>query len=152
MIEHCQRDRLAQLSAVFKKAEPSFDSLNVKPAFQIEYTETRHKLSKISSLQSPVDKLALVHETLKITLPLEVEKYWKSCSELPADVILDIDNLQALCILLVWWSRFSNLLVECFLIGEFVSKLTKMSTKMLYLDVLKASIDFFLEMEFHESC
>jgi hypothetical protein len=96
--------------------------------------------------------LALVHETLKIVLPLEIDKHWKSQNELPKDVILDIDNLQALCILIVWWSRFSGLLVECFLIGEFVSKLTKDTTKMLYLDVLKASIDFFLEMEFHESC
>ena len=94
----------------------------------------------------------MVHETLKIVLPLEVDKHWKSRNELPADVILDIDNLQALCILIDWWSRYSSLLVECFLIGEFVSKLTKDTTKMLYLDVLKASIAFFLGMEFHESC
>lgn len=41
----------------------------------------------------------------------------------------------------------ANMLVECFLISEFLSKSIKVSTRMLFLDVLKASIDFFLEME-----
>jgi len=39
------------------------------------------------------------------------------------------------------------MLVECFLISEFVSQSTKLSTRALFLDVVKASIDFLLEMD-----
>ena len=39
------------------------------------------------------------------------------------------------------------MLVECFIISEFVSQSTKLSTRALFLDVVKASIDFLLEMD-----
>ena len=45
--------------------------------------------------------------------------------------------------------REASLLVDCFIISEFLGKSTKLSTKMLFLDVIKASIDIFLEMTFH---
>lgn len=64
---------------------------------------------------------------------------------------MDIDNLQAICIYIVWQLKDAYFLVECFLISEFLSKSTKTSTRMLYLDVIKASLDFFLEMEIRET-
>ena len=39
------------------------------------------------------------------------------------------------------------MIVECFLISAFVSEGTKLSTRTLFLDVVKASIDFLLEMD-----
>jgi hypothetical protein len=43
------------------------------------------------------------------------------------------------------------MLVECFLISEFVSQGTKLSTRALFLDVVKASLDFLLEMDIKTS-
>ena len=41
--------------------------------------------------------------------------------------------------------------MECFLITEFITGLQKVKTRMLFLDVLKASIDFLIEMKHNDS-
>jgi len=40
-----------------------------------------------------------------------------------------------------------RMLVECFMISEFVSEGTKLSTRALFLNVVKASLDFLLEID-----
>ena len=60
---------------------------------------------------------------------------------------MDIDNLQGITIYLVWALQRPSLIVDLFLISEFISDCTKKSVRTMYLDVLKASVDFLLDMD-----
>ena len=60
---------------------------------------------------------------------------------------MDIDNLQGITIYLVWALQRPSLIIDLFLISEFISDCTKKSVRTMYLDVLKASVDFLLDMD-----
>lgn len=82
-------------------------------------------------------------------LPEEVDNFWEGTSRCDEakDRNIDIDNLQAISIYIISQIKNPLILVECFIISEFVSQSTKLSTRALFLDVVKASIDFLLEMD-----
>ena len=86
---------------------------------------------------------------MKFVLPEEIDNFWEGTSRCDEakDRNIDIDNLQAISIYIISQIRNPLMLVECFIISEFVSQSTKLSTRALFLDVVKASIDFLLEMD-----
>lgn len=106
------------------------------------------ELSDVKFEQSPLAKLHLVEQALKFTLPEEVDAFWEGTNRFASskDRNIDIDNLQGLCIYMIGQMKDPGLLIECFLISEFLTKSTKVSTRMLFLNVIMASLDFFLEM------
>ena len=82
-------------------------------------------------------------------MPEEVDIFWEGTTRFvdDKDRNIDIDNLQAIAIYIMLQMKNSYMIVECFLISAFVSEGTKLSTRTLFLDVVKASIDFLLEMD-----
>ena len=90
----------------------------------------------------------MIYNCLKFKVAEEVDLFWDGYDRFKSahDRNIDIDNLQGITIYLVWASQRPELIVDLFLISEFISETTKKSTRTMYLDVLKASIDFLLEM------
>lgn len=59
---------------------------------------------------------------------------------------MDIDNLQGVCIWLVKQINEEHLLIDCMIIYEFTSSRQKSSVHMGFVNLLKASMDFFMEL------
>ena len=114
-----------------------------------KYGLTMRKLEQVISEQSPLAKLEILYHTLKFVLPQEIDTFWEGTSRCDEakDRNIDIDNLQAITIFIIFQMKNPQMLVECFLISEFVSEGTKLSTRALFLNVVKASIDFLLEID-----
>ena len=64
---------------------------------------------------------------------------------------IDIDNLQGITIYIVWALKHPAILIDCLLTTEFLSKATKLSTRTLFLQVLRSSIDYLLDIEVDEN-
>lgn len=95
-------------------------------------------------------KLELVYQSLAIQLPLEVDEFYANQSRMRSEKerCIDIDNLQGIVIYLVWCLREPKLITDCFLINEFASTIAMQSRRMGFVNYIKASIDFLLELDF----
>ena len=60
---------------------------------------------------------------------------------------IDIDNLQGITIYIVWAAKTPSILIDCLITSEFLSKGTKLSTRTLFLEMLRSSIDFLLDIQ-----
>ena len=89
----------------------------------------------------------MIYHCLKFKVAEEVDSFWDGYDRFKSksDRNIDIDNLQGITIYLVWAAQRPELIVDLFLVSEFISETTKKSTRIMYLDVLKASIDYLLE-------
>lgn len=147
------------MGQVLSQTNLTLAQLNVKEVFRLEitgindlkdsqneqcYLKTIGELLSVQSQMSPSQKLETIYLALSQTLPREAEEFHHNA---PVQVRVDIDNLQGLCIYFMQRMAEATFLVDCFLITEFLGTTTKLTTKMLFLDVVKASIDFFLEMQ-----
>jgi len=99
--------------------------------------------------QSPIAKIDLVYQALKYTLASEVDTFWEDTERFLShgERNIDIDNLQGIAIYIVWALKQPSLLVDCLITSEFLSKGTKLSTRTLFLNVLKNSIEFLLDIQ-----
>ena len=95
-------------------------------------------------------KLELAYQAIAVQLPLEVDEFYASIQKERSERerCIDIDNLQGIVIYLVWSLKDPKLITDCFLINEFASAIAIQSKRMGYLNYLKASIDFLLELDF----
>lgn len=59
---------------------------------------------------------------------------------------MDIDNLQSLCIYIVYMMKYPYLIADYFLINDFVSKNVELSSRTIFLNVLKGGIDYLLDL------
>ena len=103
--------------------------------------------------QSPIAKVDLVYQALKFTLASEVDNFWEDTDRFlnKAERNIDIDNLQGITIYIVWALKHPAILIDCLLTTEFLSKATKMSTRTLFLQVLRSSIDYLLDIAVDEN-
>ena len=58
---------------------------------------------------------------------------------------MDIDNLQGLIVYLVYQMGYTGLVSDFFLISDFVSKSMQISSRSIFLNVLKGGLDFILK-------
>ena len=58
--------------------------------------------------------------------------------------MVDMDNLQSLCIYIVYSMKYSYLIADYFMISDFVSKNVELSSRNIFLGVLKGGIDYLL--------
>lgn len=58
--------------------------------------------------------------------------------------MVDMDNLQSLCIYIVYSMKYSYLIADYFMINDFVSKNVELSSRNIFLGVLKGGIDYLL--------
>ena len=109
-------------------------------------------LEKVRWEQSPLAKIDIIYKALKFKVADEVDIFWEGSNRFNSakERNIDIDNLKGITIYLVWAIQNPTILVDCFLTTEFLSRGTKLSTRTLFLDVLKASIDFLLDMTLSE--
>lgn len=91
----------------------------------------------------------MIFNALRQTMPKEIELFWAGTNrmELAKDRQIDPDNLQAICIYIIGQMKQPTLLIECFIISEYLTKFTKDGTRSYYLNVVKASLDWYLEMK-----
>jgi len=99
--------------------------------------------------QSPIAKIDLVYQALKFTLASEVDAFWEDTERFLSrgERNIDIDNLQGIAIYIVWALKQPSILIDCLITSEFLSKGTKLSTRTLFLNVLKNSIEFLLDIQ-----
>lgn len=78
-----------------------------------------------------------------------MDSFWEDTERFlkKAERNIDIDNLQGITIYIVWALKNPYIMIDCLLTTEFLSKGTKMSTRTLFLEVLKASIEFLLDIQ-----
>ena len=90
----------------------------------------------------------MVYQALKFTLATEVDQFWDDTERFlsKAERNIDIDNLQGITIYIVWALKDPSILIDCLLTSEFLSKGTKLSTRTLFLQMLKSSIDYLLDI------
>ena len=60
------------------------------------------------------------------------------------DRVIDIDNLQGICIYIVFSMKQPLIVTEFFLVRDFLSKNVKLSSRSIFLNVLKGGIDYLL--------
>ena len=60
------------------------------------------------------------------------------------DRVIDIDNLQGICIYLVFAMKYPYIISEFFIIQEFVSKHVSLSSRSIFLNVMKGGVDYLL--------
>ena len=103
--------------------------------------------------QSPIAKIDLIYQALKFTLASEVDTFWEDTDRFlsKAERNIDIDNLQGITIYIVWALKNPSILIDCLLTTEFLSKATKLSTRTLFLQVLRSSIDYLLDIQVDEN-
>ena len=91
----------------------------------------------------------MIYQALKFTLASEVDNFWEDTERFlsKAERNIDIDNLQGITIYIVSAIKDPSILIDCLITAEFLSKGTKLSTRTLFLNVLKASIDFLLDIQ-----
>ena len=89
-----------------------------------------------------------MYQALKFTLATEVDQFWDDTERFlsKAERNIDIDNLQGITIYIVWALKDPSILIDCLLTSEFLSKGTKLSTRTLFLQMLKSSIDYLLDI------
>jgi hypothetical protein len=58
--------------------------------------------------------------------------------------MVDMDNLQSLCIYILYSMKYSYLIADYFMINDFVSKNVELSSRNIFLGVLKGGIDYLL--------
>ena len=99
--------------------------------------------------QSPIAKIDLIYQALKFTLASEVDSFWEDTERFlsTSERNIDIDNLQGLTIYIVWALKNPSILTDCLITSEFLSKGTKLSTRTLFLEMLKNSIEFLLDFQ-----
>jgi len=59
--------------------------------------------------------------------------------------MMDIDNLQGVCIHIVYKMKYSGIIADYFLINDFVSKHVELSSRSIFLNVIKGSVDYLLD-------
>ena len=98
--------------------------------------------------QSPIAKIDLIYQALKFTLASEVDGFWEDTERFlsKTERNIDIDNLQGITIYIVWALKNPSLLIDCEITSEFLSKGSKMSTRTLFLEVLRSSINYLLDI------
>ena len=60
------------------------------------------------------------------------------------DRVIDIDNLQGICIYIVFKMKYPHIISEFFLIRDFISRNVELSSRSIFLNVLKGGIDYLL--------
>mmetsp|Transcript_9427 Transcript_9427/g.14437 ORF Transcript_9427/g.14437 Transcript_9427/m.14437 type:complete len:92 (+) Transcript_9427:2207-2482(+) len=58
---------------------------------------------------------------------------------------MDIDNLQGVCVYIVYKMKYSGIVSDYFLINDFISKNVELSSRSIFLNVLKGGVDYLLE-------
>jgi hypothetical protein len=59
--------------------------------------------------------------------------------------VVDIDDLQGICIFMVYQMHYPNIISDYFLVSDFVSKSVQLCSRAIYLNVLKSGVDFLLD-------
>ena len=57
-----------------------------------------------------------------------------------------MDNLQGITIYLVWALKEPSILTDLIITQEFITRSTKLSTRCLFLEVMKSSIEYLLDI------
>lgn len=93
-------------------------------------------------------KLDMIYQALKFTLASEVDHFWEDSERFlnQAERNIDIDNLQGITIYIVWALKNPSILADCIITNEFLSKGMKLSTRTLFLEVLRNSIEYLLNI------
>ena len=90
-------------------------------------------------VQSHLMSVAGKHDTLMNHVSLsELDNIHKK------DRVIDIDNLQGICIYIVFKMKYPHIISEFFLIRDFISRNVELSSRSIFLNVLKGGIDFLL--------
>ena len=134
---HLDEEELANLLGVPHNSNVEVD----------KYSLTKEQLKQCHYEQSPIAKLELIYKALKFTLAQEIDTFWRNTNRIQPETNLDIDNLQGLCIYLIGQLQQPKLIVDCHIINDFTSEKTKLTTRMLFANILKASLDYYLSME-----
>lgn len=113
----------------------------------IPYCLTIAELAKLQWESSPLAKFDLVYNALKYKLAEEVDLFWEGFDKSGKQRIIDIDNLQGITIYIVWALQRPTIIVDCFIITEFLSRTAKKSTRATFLLAIQASLDFLLKLE-----
>lgn len=112
------------------------------------YCLTIAELAKLQWESSPLAKFDLVYNALKYKLAEEVDLFWEGYDKFHSGKqrIIDIDNLQGITIYIVWALQRPTIIVDCFIITEFLSRTAKKSTRATFLLAIQASLDFLLKL------
>ena len=62
-----------------------------------------------------------------------------------------MDNLQGITIYIVWALKDPTIVADLLITQEFLTKSTKLSTRSLFLEVLKSSIEYLLDIPLEQS-
>ena len=83
----------------------------------------------------------------------EVDTFWEDTERFlsKAERNIDIDNLQGITIYIVSALKQPSILVDCLITSEFLSKGTKVSTRDLFLEMLKNSVEYLLDIQVDEN-
>ena len=116
------------------------------------YNDTIETLRDLIWEQSPVAKIELIYQALKFKLAEEVDQFWDGTDRYLStqERNIDMDNLQGITIYIVWALKDPTILADLIITSEFLTKSTKLSTRSLFLEVLKSSIEYLLEITLDE--
>ena len=119
----------------------------------IPYEETIEQLKDLTWEQSPVAKIELIYQALKFKLAEEVDKFWDGTDRFLStqERNIDMDNLQGITIYIVWALKDPTIMADLLITQEFLTRSTKLSTRSLFLEVLKSSIEYLLEISLEVS-
>ena len=97
-------------------------------------------------------KIELIYQALKFKLAEEVDQFWDGTDRYLStqERNIDMDNLQGITIYIVWALKDPTILADLIITSEFLTKSTKLSTRSLFLEVLKSSIEYLLEITLDE--
>lgn len=133
------------------------------------YDRTITNLNEVQWIQCPIQKLEHIYQTLKYDLASEIDEYYLSMNKKvqthfqsiakndrqlssfanSVDInkkerVIDIDNLQGICIYIVYAMKYAHIISEFFLINDFISKNVQLSSRSIFLNVIKGGIDYLL--------
>lgn len=97
-------------------------NLSLQPT-ETPYQETMKQLLSQHFESSPLTKLEVIYKALKFTIASEVEQYWTGREDPKSKpcTTIDMDNLQGICIYLVKQLQQPQLLIDCFILNEFIT-------------------------------
>ena len=153
-LAHLQVKEVFQLDKEHKR---SFihgqDAESIVEGGNVPYSDTIEQLRNLTWEQSPVAKIELIYQALKFKLAEEVDKFWDGTERFLStqERNIDMDNLQGITIYIVWALKDPTILADLQITQEFLTKSTKLSTRSLFLEVLKSSIEYLLDIQLEDA-
>ena len=95
----------------------------------------------------------MIYQALKFKLAEEVDQFWEGTNRFlsTTERNIDMDNLQGITIYIVWALKDPTIVADLLITQEFLTKSTKLSTRSLFLEVLKSSIEYLLDIPLEQS-